>query len=106
MSAPVRVARLDELPPGRGKLVLIGSREVAVYNQEGRFFAVAAPGSRIGGAGGLPGHARAAACEPLGLHFDASLPDSPAQTGSADPRLRAAVEGDFVVVYVERAAAD
>src|SRR5437870_3552728 len=39
MSAPVRIARVDDLPPGRGKFVQLGSRDLAVYNLEGRYYA-------------------------------------------------------------------
>lgn len=46
MAAPARarekhvVATLAEMPPGARKLVKIGSREIALFNIEGEFFAV------------------------------------------------------------------
>jgi hypothetical protein len=36
----LKVAELDELPPGRGKTIAAGGREVTVVNREGRYLAV------------------------------------------------------------------
>jgi len=90
MGDPIRVARVDELPPGAGKLVQVGAREVAVYNLEGRLYA-ALTGGRAKERVGEP------ACPPGGSRFEAAVDDSPRRLG----RLRAAVDGEYVVVYVD-----
>ncbi len=40
MSSTVKVATLDELPPGGKKLVEIDGRAVAVFNVDGKFYAI------------------------------------------------------------------
>lgn len=40
MSRWVAVARTDELPPGAGRTVRAGDRDLAVWNDGGRFFAI------------------------------------------------------------------
>ena len=40
MSRWFHVARVDEVPPGRGKTVRAGDRELALFNDGGEFFAV------------------------------------------------------------------
>ncbi len=91
----VRVARVEELPPGRGKRLLVGGCELVVWNLEGRL------------------QARAVAPRPhapdetgcLGLTFDAQVEDSPAELAEAERHLPVAVAGDFVVVSLDEAAA-
>ena len=39
MAQILKVAELDEVPPGKGKTILVDGREVTVYNQEGRYIA-------------------------------------------------------------------
>ena len=36
----VEVVRLDDLPPGRGRVVAIGDRDVALFNVEGTVYAM------------------------------------------------------------------
>ena len=108
MSAPVRVARLDELPPGKGKVVQLGARDIAVFNLEGRYYASCAHRPHIG-ASELPGHATANACTSPGgghgLFFDATAADSPAR-GIGEPSYEVVADGDYLVLYIEDAAAD
>lgn len=40
MAEFVRVADIQEIPPGRGKLFHIRGREIALFNAEGTFYAV------------------------------------------------------------------
>lgn len=40
MSPWIAVARVEELPPGQGKTIRVGDREVALYNDAGRWFAI------------------------------------------------------------------
>jgi nitrite reductase/ring-hydroxylating ferredoxin subunit len=103
MSAPVRVAHVDEIPPGRGKVVQLGSRDLTIYNLEGRFFARVAHRPRVGG-DELPGHA--VVCEPHGHGFECTTLESPAHALSGEPSYAVGVDGEYVVVYVEDAAAD
>jgi nitrite reductase (NADH) small subunit len=36
----IRVAAVDEIPPGHGKELVAGDRVVAIFNVDGRFFAL------------------------------------------------------------------
>jgi len=38
--SPVRVASVREVPPGSGKVVVVQGHAVALFNVDGRFFAV------------------------------------------------------------------
>lgn len=40
MSEFVEVARTGEIPEGRGKLVVVGDREVALFHTDGRYYAL------------------------------------------------------------------
>ena len=40
MGTLIKVAELNELKPGEGKVVMAGERELALFNVEGRFYAV------------------------------------------------------------------
>jgi nitrite reductase/ring-hydroxylating ferredoxin subunit len=40
MAEFVPVATLDEMPPGSRKLVVVGNREIALFNVAGAFFAI------------------------------------------------------------------
>jgi hypothetical protein len=94
----VRVARVDELAPGQGKVVDVGGRDVAVYNLEGRLYAVASRFARAPLAG---------ACEPAcpshGRRFAAAAHDSPARLRD-ESEYRVVIEGEFVVVVDARGA--
>lgn len=43
-----KVGQLDELPPGRGKILFVAGQELTIVNQEGRFIATVAPAPRAG----------------------------------------------------------
>jgi len=106
MSTPVKVARVEELPPGKGKVVQLGSADITVYNLEGRFYATTTHSFHVGGVR-PPGHADSLPiCGGHGLHFEATAEDSPARTERGEPRYQVDVEGEFVIVWVEDAAAD
>ncbi len=34
------VARIDELPPGQSKIVMVDKREIALFNVDGKYFAI------------------------------------------------------------------
>ena len=40
MSEFVAVAKVDEIPEGRGKLVMAGGREIALFRADGRYYAL------------------------------------------------------------------
>ncbi|WP_447978176.1 Rieske (2Fe-2S) protein [Candidatus Nitrospira bockiana] len=40
MEGFTRVARVDEIPPGEVKVVLIDQKQIAVFNINGRFYAI------------------------------------------------------------------
>jgi hypothetical protein len=92
----VKVAALDELPPGRGKTITVFGHEVTVVNREGRLVASAAEPTRVGPSVDT-------ACEMPGHTFtvgpDASL--DPLQADSR--RVEVVVEGDEVFVVVDEA---
>jgi hypothetical protein len=88
MREPVRVGRIDELPPGRGRVVLVEGREVAVWNLEGRFRAAALPSPRRRGVEVDCGSGRL---------FDAFAEDSPARLEAASP-LEVEVSGEDLLV--------
>jgi hypothetical protein len=79
MSHAVRVASVDEIPPGKGKLIEFGGHQVAVFNVAGQFFARRAPAPDP--------HARfgETECTQPGLHFDAYAEDSPADLLDEEP---------------------
>lgn len=95
MDRPVRVARVDELPPGKGKRVEIGGREVLVYNAEGRLRAQAL-GKERPSPPGLP-------CAPPGAVFEVTVEDSPSRLDDHVREYKVAVEGDYVFVGARRA---
>jgi len=70
MSHAVRLASVSEIPPGKGKLVELGGRSVALYNSGGTFHA------RWSHAPAKP--AFETECTQPGLWFDVFAEDSPA----------------------------
>lgn len=98
MSTPIRIASVDELPPGHGCVAIVGGVEVAVYNVEGRYFASAARPSHVG-ADQPPGHA--APCFSGARTFEVSASDSPALLREGDPRYAVRVRGADVLLYVD-----
>lgn len=83
--AQLRIARTDELPPGKGKVVVVGKRQVIVYNADGRLHATANRHPRSHQSIAESG------CAPPGQLFDVFAEDSPA-------RLRADAQSCVVVV--------
>ena len=39
-TSPIRIASVDEIPPGEGRVFTVGARTLAVFNVEGRFYAL------------------------------------------------------------------
>jgi nitrite reductase/ring-hydroxylating ferredoxin subunit len=77
----IKVCDLSDLPPGKGRIIRIGSQSVCIFNQEGRIFAAL---EELGGLGAVQGaeaplHERPAACGKAMTCFDVEQEDSPAR---------------------------
>src|SRR5262245_2794801 len=91
----VKVADLNELPPGKGKTLKIDGRDITVYNREGRFVATATMPRHLTGlvdttTCGMPGHT-----------FEIGIGDSPDRLQSDELRYQVVVEGVEVFVVLE-----
>ena len=102
MATFVTVARTDDLTPGQGKLVEVNHKRLALFNVEGRYFAVDDVCPHRGGPlseGELEGGA--VVCPWHGAIFDLAtgkVTRSPAAAGVATYDVR--VEGDEIAVAV------
>ena len=105
MPGRVRVAHVDELPPGRGKVVVVSGRNVAIVNREGRLRATVEHARAAEHVGGLspPGHA--APCAVGGGFFDAAAPGAPDESFEG-PQLSIGIEGEDVFVWMDAPLAD
>lgn len=90
----VKIAEVDELPPGKGKTVQIEGREVTVYNREGRYVATSTWHRHLTGP-------PETACEMPGHRFDVDVGDSPARLRTDELRYQVTVEDDGVFVLIE-----
>jgi hypothetical protein len=93
----VKVAHVDELPPGKGKTVNLRGRDVTVYNREGRYVATstwspraAAPVSETTCAADLAGH-----------KFDTGLGESPDRLMSDELHYHVVVDDAGIFVVLE-----
>lgn len=94
MTLRVKVAEVDELPPGMGKTIQVGGREVTVYNLEGRFVA----------SGTWARHVSApdtSTCEMPGHKFAVGLEDSPDRLHSDELHYQVSVQHGGVFVLLE-----
>jgi nitrite reductase/ring-hydroxylating ferredoxin subunit len=98
MSTSLRVAGVDELPPGKGKIVDVAGRQFTVFNVDGRFFATATPATMRHAA--PPPADTSATCTPHGLPFDVWMEDSPARLRDED-RCRLRVDDDAIYLIVD-----
>lgn len=93
-SLRVKIAAVDELPPGKGKTATVAGREVTVYNREGRYVATTtAP--RVAAAGVLE-----TTCEMPGRRFEVGPAISPDRLQSDDERVQVVVDDGCVYVLV------
>jgi nitrite reductase/ring-hydroxylating ferredoxin subunit len=90
----VKVADLDELPPGRGKTLTVFGRELTIYNNEGRIVATAVEPTRVAPAVGTD-------CDMPGRSFAVGPATSPDRLRSDERRVQVEVEGGEVFVVVE-----
>jgi nitrite reductase/ring-hydroxylating ferredoxin subunit len=83
-----RVADLAELPPGKGKVLSVGDREVHVFNVGGRFYATASREGRIGHSPVDVSHG--------GGSFEVYTEDSPAQVRADQETFTVHVDGESI----------
>ena len=76
MSTSIRIGEIEQLPPGKGKVVEHGECQYTVYNLAGRFYATASHPLRP------PHGAVESDCSLHGLIFDVFAEDSPARLGA------------------------
>lgn len=96
MAHLIKLAELDELPPGRGKTLWIGGREITVTNHEGRYVATAPHA-----AGPFAPEVAETACEMPGRKFDAEISASPARYRADELTYQVVVRRDGIFVLVE-----
>lgn len=98
----VKVCQVEDVPPGKGKIVRVGERDVFVFNREGRVFAMV--DARTGGGSGRAGAAAPgeapAACRHPGSRFEVEQEDSLVEVGVAAGMVpvRVAEDGVFVAI--------
>jgi hypothetical protein len=93
----VKIAELDELPPGRGKTLSLEGREVTVMNEEGRYTATATF-TRM-----LTQPPFETTCEMPGHHFDVNLESAPSRLRSDEAHYQVLVCDDGVYVLLDEA---
>jgi nitrite reductase/ring-hydroxylating ferredoxin subunit len=99
----VKVCELDELPPGKGKMVRLGGREVYVYNREGRIFAAMEERAVLGAhAGSAPPGEAGPLCRHPGSTFEVEQDDSPARMHTQTGAIRVRLFGDSIYVAFEQ----
>lgn len=100
MARFVRVATTDEIPPGRGKVVEVGGREVAIFNAgAGRFYASGTVCPHEGGPlgeGTVEGES--VICPWHGFDFDLRTGDCPVDPDLRIPTYEVKVEGNVIFV--------
>ena len=97
----VKVASTSELQPGQGKTVLAGDREIALFNCDGKFYALDNTCPHQGGPlgeGELDG--TVVTCPWHGWRFDVCQGVSPINPAATVSKYEVKVEGDDVLVSV------
>jgi nitrite reductase (NADH) small subunit len=98
----VTVARTDELAPGKGKLIEVNQKRIALFNVEGRYYAIDDTCPHLGGPlseGDLEGEK--VVCPWHGAVFDVATGEvtrSPAAIGVATYDVR--IDGEQIAVAV------
>lgn len=101
MASFVKVASTNELPPGQGKSVVVGDREVAVFNCDGKFYAIDNTCPHQGGPlgeGELDG--TVVTCPWHGWRFDVCSGQSPVVPSAKLAKYEVKVEGSDILVAV------
>ena len=101
MSNPIRIASLDEVPPGTAIERAASGRVVALYNVDGELFALDGVCPHAGGPlgqGTLSGNV--VTCPWHGWQFDVTTGLHCLNAGIQHPRFGVTVEGDDVFVEI------
>lgn len=88
----IRVAQVDQLPPGKGRTLELDGRQVTVYNRDGRFYATSTRPRRA-----TPAPIDTTYCGSRGIEFEVWMEDSPARL-DGEPHSRVRVDGDDVML--------
>jgi nitrite reductase/ring-hydroxylating ferredoxin subunit len=102
MSEHIKVAQIDQLAPGKGLMVKVKGREVALFNIEGSFYAISNSCSHSGGPlaeGRLYG--KIVTCPWHGAQFDATTGQccsAPATKPVATFPVR--IEGNSILIEI------
>jgi hypothetical protein len=94
MTSTIRVANVQELPPGKGRIVDVAGRHVAVFNRDGRYYARAKPSPRH-----APVPLDTSACARWSSEFEVWMEDSPARLDDGPP-CAVRVDGDAVYLMI------
>ncbi|HVP10634.1 MAG TPA: non-heme iron oxygenase ferredoxin subunit [Phycisphaerae bacterium] len=103
----IKVAKTSEVPPGKSKVVDLGGLRIALFNVDGRYFAIDDVCTHAGGSlseGGL--HGATVECPLHGARFDLAtgrVLDPPAETDVAAYRVH--IEGKDIMLEVGQASA-
>lgn len=90
----IRVADVNELPPGKGKTIELEGRQITIVNQEGRYIATST----------WPRHQAGVAetsCEMPGYKFDMTLPENPARLRTDELHVQVIAKGIDIFVVLE-----
>ena len=101
MSTWIKVAEISDLPPGEGKTVVAGDRELALFNVAGKFHAIDNICPHRGGPMGegvLEG--QEAVCPWHGWRFDVTTGLSPVVPTAKVDTFEVVVEGNDVKVRI------
>lgn len=101
MAAFIKVAKKSDLPAGRGMVVEVEGREIALFNVDGVFHALDNVCCHRGGPlgeGMLSGHV--VACPWHGWQFDVTTGKSPMIPEAEVEKLETCIEGEDVLVAV------
>ncbi len=101
MSQLINAAKVSELQPGQAKTIAAGDREIAVFNVEGKFFAIDNHCPHRGGplADGVV-EGNNVVCPWHGWRFDLTTGVSPVVKTASVEKFEVVVEGDDVKVKV------
>jgi nitrite reductase/ring-hydroxylating ferredoxin subunit len=97
----IKVCELEEVPPGRGKVVRVGHSEAYIYNREGRIVATLEQTSASGRVGGLVSGDVTTSCRHPGSHFEVEQEDSPARARAHSVSLEVRVAGDGIYLALD-----
>jgi len=97
MTSTIRVAEVEELPPGKGRVIEVGGRHYTVFNRDGAFYATTStrfirPSPDMADT--------TTTCPPHGMEFDVWMEDSPARLRDEE-RCRVEIDDDVVWLVID-----